>query len=745
MPVSDSSEYPDIVEIESRLKSDFSERDRMIEQMRSLRYMEDEPEVPPAIEVETVRAPIAHQIIERMVGTIAADPLTLSVPPSSEKESAQEEASKIERFTLPALQQLERQQDTDVTDRFVETLIADGHGCLKMLYAPQLWKGFPRRKKGDEDKDYNKATEEWKRNKPLPVVWQWCDPLTVYPVWSDFGLAGVLETDVRDPLALNPNKWNVQKLDYGDLSRMKRDEGGTGGVRFRQWWTQDTLTYMVEDTVVHHAKHKYNNPPYAYAFGLGAASSEPHKAGMSCLWPIKDLLPYLDRLLSQKATAIRMWCWPTLVFKQTALGQQAMVGEGGATGLRQLELRPGVPVSLYQDEELTFLTWQGNGPDADEQIQLIMSMVEKAGLSDPMYGASGGESGYAINQLIAAARMRFKPIVAHAERAIESQIVTLWDIIEYQIKQTVYVYGRGDGKGERGWIGLGPDDLNGYRQVRVHLNPIMPTDEYARASQAINLKQSGIWSLERAMEHTGVEQPDEEFQRILLDELKQDQNVRAIIVQEAAKRLGLKLQRGNLTPQGLMQAYPEMSPAGQQAVAGQMQQAAPPGQDAQSLGMSAPPPQAATQGPGLPPRAGELAGAAPPAGLDPQHMQMLGAIAQQVGVPPEQLLQQLQQAAAQRGIPLAALIEALYQRLMAGQGGAQQQAQGSGFAGQSAAVGGPGQLPRNPGLPQASVQAAPGVAAAPGPPTPGRVGPQVRPQGVAQGRPSGPQRGSGER
>jgi len=333
-----------------------------------------------------------------------------------------------------------------------------------------------------------------------------------------------------------------------------------------------------------------------------------------------------------------------------------------------------------------------------------MSMVERAGLADSMYGTSAGESGYAINQLIAAARMRFKPIVAHAERSLAAQVCTLWDIIEYQAKQTMYVYG--GARGQRGWIGLSPDDLAGYRQVEIKLNPLMPTDTYARASQAINLKQAGIWSLQRAQEYTGVEQPDEEFRRILLDELKKEPAVRQVIVQEAAKRLGLKLAQGNLTPEKLQSSYPNMSPAGQQVVAQTMQQTAPAGQSAEALGMQT-----------------------APAALTEEDIALVQQIAEAMGVPVEALAQEIIAMAQERGMTVQDIIRTLAGQVLGGPGVAP-----------TAHVGGGGQLGRTPGNMGPQVMAAPGVQAVPPPPTPTHVGPVTRPSGIATGRAPGVKR-----
>lgn len=694
--MSDST-YPDIQSIQDRLQQDWSERDNIIREIRALRFMENSVDIPAPMKAEVVQSPIGHQIIERMTGTLTADPLTITVPPASEKANAQEQSSNMERFALTAIDQLEKQADQDVVDQFVESLIADGHGCMRMLWAMQFWKGVPRRrrKQKETDKEYNERTEEWKRGKPLPIAWNWIDPLTVYPLWGEFGLEGVLEVSERDVLTLDPRRWNVQKPNLGELSRLNKRTGHS--VRFQQWWTPEYLTYAVEGEVVHHTKHKYGAPPYSYALGLGAASNDPRYMGMSALYPVRKLIPYLDRLLSQKATAVRMWCWPTIIFKQTSLGQA--IGTKDAVSVpREVQIAPGKQVDLYQDEDISFLTWKGNGPDADEMVSLVMGMIERAGLADTMYGQSKGESGYAINQLIGAARMRYKPIVAHAQRALEQQICRLFDIIEYQIKQAVHVYAYGKGGG---WVTLGPDDLKGYRQIRVRLNPLLPTDTYARSSQALNEVRGGLRSRASAMEMIGIEQPDEEMRKILVDGWRAGDQVRAFFEQEAVKRLGLRLAQGDLTMSKLQEQYGDLPPALQGVLGQQLQSVAPQGQSVQGLGMQQPGPQGQ--------------------GMTPQLMQAIQMLAQKMGVPPQQMQQFVQQlmAQAQRmGIPLAQLVQMLLQRVMGqGQQGMQQ-------------------APQSPPGPS-TVMAQPGMRAIPTPP---RVGPSTRPAGIAMGRAPGTRR-----
>lgn len=700
-------DYEELNSLRTRLTSDWADRDRHIREMRELRFMETAIDVPANMEPELIRSPVGHQIIERMTGTLTTNPMIITMPPASESEDSREASSRVEKFCHAALDQLIKQSDQDVFDLFVESLIADGHGCMRMLYAPQAWKGMPRRQKDEEDKEYSERVEVWKKGKSLPVAWNWLDPLTVYPMYGEFGLEGVLVCDRRDVLSLRPETWKNGDYDLSDLSRF--DKSGST-VEFIQWWDHEQLVYAVDNKVVHRAKHKYGVPPFSYAFGLGAASSEPERMGMSCLWPIKDLLPALDRSLSQQATNIRMYCWPTVVFRQNQpFGQLDDEDQGP---IHEIDIAPGATVTLYQNEDISFLIWPGNGPDAERYTARLMSMIEKAGLSDPMYGSPTGDSGYAINQLIAAARMRFKPIVAHAKRAMEMQLCTLLDIAEYQIKQRVYVYQYGKNKG---WVSLHPSDLKGYRQIEIELNPILPTDTYARSSMAINEVNAGLRSRESAMELIGIHQPDEEMRRILVEQAKQSPQFAEMVTQKALEKAGLLMKQGGMSMGKLQGQYGDLPPELQGAISDRFQQAAPPGQDVQGLGMR--PAEAMSP-------AQDTLGQTPGGGGDQmaqlqEAMGLVQQVAEALGKSPDEVVQWLIQQSQQAGTPIMELLAYLAQRVL-GQGA------------QQGTMMQPGMTPQGPA-----------VMGGPNTPATGHVGPITRPSGMAT-QPQGPRRQSME-
>lgn len=548
----------------TQLRSTWAERDAVIKEMRALRFSEHDIEVPSAYEQETVRTPVAYQIIEHMVGTMTVDDPLISVTPASEARSEEEKASRLEVATQQILHQLNRQSGEDAGERFVESLIADGHGCMRLFHAAQYWRGMPQRdKKAKEtEADYLKRADAWTRGKPLPISWSWVDPLNVFPVWSEMGLEAVLEVDERSPLGLDADRFNQRDNlpDIWDTDRLKA-QGGT--VEFAQLWTNSRLIYAVDGHIVHNQKHGYERPPYVYAFGTSPSTREPGRVGLSVLYPLRHILPYYDRLLSQKASAIRIWSWPTPVLKTPR-------GAPDDTTPHPIEVRPGEPLSLWDDEDVGFLTWAGNGPDSDEMLGIMNSAIQQAGLANVMYGQSAsGDSGYLVNQLIAASRMRFKPIVDHAETAYEQLVQALWDIVEYKIKAPLYVFDRSEKS--RGWVRLDPADLNGYRQVRVTLNPALPTDEYARSSRAISEMNAGLRDRSSAMEMIGIEQPDEMVRKIRVDRYMEDPQVVKFLTTEALQRQGImaeeRHQMEGYSPEQLAQMLPNMPPALQAALA----------------------------------------------------------------------------------------------------------------------------------------------------------------------------------
>lgn len=717
-------------QIQSDLQSKYAERNDLIDEMEELRFMENEVVVPAGMEPEIVRAPIGYSIVENVVGTMVANDPQIRVPPASLTPRAQASSSELEKWTYGALTQLRMQQNEDVFERFMECMVAYGHGCMRMLYAPQRWGGFPKQSKGEESEAYNDRSEAWKKGRPLPIAWNWVDPRCVYPEWGDTGLESVLEVDYRDPLVVSRYNLNgISKADLSDLCRHHIEDGGE--IEFAQLWTRDSLTYCLDGQVVHQKKHTYPCVPYVYALGQAVASKDPARMGLSVLYPLRHLIPYLDRLLSQRASAIRLFAWPTPVIKQAPFSGAIENQEGDAADVRQIEIKPGQPVTLFPGEDISFLMWQGDGPDINNQIAIVMEMCDRAGIPGTTMGVGGGDSGYAVNQLIGAARMKLKPLIRHGEDSLRWTIQTMFDIVEYQIRQKVPVYLRE--KKQAGWLTIGPDDLKGYRHVEVNLNPLLPTDTYAKSSQAINEYNSGLRSRRGAREMIGIEQPEDEENQRLIELFMDRPEIQEAMSQAIVRKLGFALQQQQQLPAGeLVQRGTQLPPAYQQAITDSMT-----GQPTQAPGAA----------PGGPPQmipVQEVLTALQQGQIDIQtiaqmvaagavNLDEIGQIDPNLASQIAQLLQQMQ--GGQEGMPPGTPPI----------GGGVPMGPGP----RGANIGTPG--PNMAGGPPAAVTAAPNVQAAPGAPGPnpnsaaqgaGRrhVGRIVRPSGIAGGRAPGPRK-----
>jgi hypothetical protein len=740
--------------IRTRLEGFWEGRDRNIEEVRNLRWNLNQMEpLGTELEPEEVVTPIADQIIERVTNTLVTDDPQIIVPPINSGDTALANASKLERVTQTILKSIRTSKGEDPIARFIECLVADGHGCLRVQHSPHAWAGFPRRQPGQDLKEYNNEANDWKRGRPLPISISWVDPLTVYPRFDELGLAAIMEVGQREvaDLEASARKWKNGDAEpnLDELSRLYKDSEGE--VEFVQYWTRRQLTYMVNGQVVHREPNKFGRPPYIYQTGISPASKDPALMGISILYPIRKLLPQFEKLLSQQATSVRTWAWMTWALTMSAASP---LGDNGQP--RDVALRPGGVVTLYPGEVLSPLVHPGTGPGIDRMIAMLDSMIQRAGLADAALGASAGESGYAINQLISAARMKLKPISQHGETGIEELIRLVWDIIEYWIKTPVYVF-REEGKSGT-WLSLSPEDLKGYRQVDVKLNPVMPTDEYARTSMAINQVQAGIISLAKAREVCGYQQGDELEEQVLLEEAKRQPELHQWMVQEALRRLGADLVQRQAKATD-MSVVPQMPQAAQGAITQFLQTGGgnPPASTPAAQGISpagaagatpGPTPLPPTQpgmgsvGPNVPPVAGNVQGGGLP-GVPPELQESVQIAAQLLsqGMSPDQILQSmlqsgLDQQTAMLIIQLAMQLISSGNQTPAAPSAMPTTSPGGVFNGQGAVQ----QVPQ--GVPETAnpVQASPGVVAAPlRPPRP-----RMRVSGQAQGTPSGPRKKGNE-
>lgn len=532
-----AGEAPDIAALAAYCQQVTSEARALWDAMDELRYREYEVEVPSGLEADVVRTPLANANVTRVVATLMDQGMRITIPHNREDYQGQGRDDRLETLIRTALWQLKRQKGQDVDSKFTEAVVHYGQAGMKLVYAPQLWRNRPRRERDESDEGYNERVDGWVRQqRRLPLNWSWVSPLEATPIWREDRLVAVLQQSERTADTIYWQGFNGRPTQEW-IDAVSRDEatGGMHTLTVQEYWTEETVTYAIDNEVVSHQRHRYGRVPYVWCYGLSPATRRQKYLGQPLLWDMAELLKSVDRLLTQKNSAIRQWAWPTVM----ATPGPYSIDEANAQWVHEIEIEPGGVVQKLPGEAIEFLLWPTAGPDIDRQIMLLMKLLDLVGLSEPAMGVGDGQSGYAISQLIQSTRMKFGPLQRHCEAALEEMVQLLLDIVENVMPHPVYLYP----DGERNLYRMGPSEIRGQRQVRVHLTPTLPTDRYANSSRVIAERSANLISDREAMDQIGVEDTQAMQREIIWDELRRRPPIQQLMENMVVQSMGIERER----------------------------------------------------------------------------------------------------------------------------------------------------------------------------------------------------------
>ena len=549
--------------LKNQLQAEFGERDSLIRQLRTLRFMDQAVEIPEAYQATTkeVRTPIAFEQLQRVVATLTVNYPVLSVPPLGPGDKEQRESTRKEKWLNAALKRMEQEAERPVFRMFVDNLVADGLGVVKLVYKPDHWSGYPERAEFKEDAAaFNEATDRFKKSAKFPFAWRDVDPLTFYPVVGEEGLEACLEVSEKSKRLLM-RRYDLVEDESGKLVSAKRKSGPSGrrealetdgSAEVIEYWDRSHFVVLVDGRMVKAGEHGYDRVPYFAAYGEQSASRDPKHAGISAIYAIRWLVPLLDSLLTMKQNAAFLYAYPT-PFIRSPLGTPF---EGGEDGRPQMvEWTPGKMIPLFPGEEPGFVQWRGSPPDLDELIAHVRQLIDRAGLASVMYGTGpgAGSSGYMVNQLMNAARVKYDPIVKNAEAMLERLAGFMLELVEKKVGEEVFVWVGSAGKD--GWIGLSGDDVRGYYACEVRMEPLLPTDDIAQGMFGASMAQAGIVSKRWTREaKPGIANPEEMEEEILAEEWLNSGEVRNAVLQAALTKAGvlpaapIEFSRGQMGP-----------------------------------------------------------------------------------------------------------------------------------------------------------------------------------------------------
>lgn len=561
-------------ELKSTLQSDYQARDQYIRYIRAVRNGEVAVKIPKAFLdigiAEPIKTRLSADAVKRIVAVLTTSDPIVRIRPYDQTIGAQEDSDLKEKWANAALSDIERRQGESVLDSFVQDVVVDGVGFLKCLYTPHMWGDIPTLEEEEAPEQYLARSADYRRRTGPPFILQAPDPLTVYPVWGDTGLVGIMEI-VQRPQAELISKYKLKVARDGTLvpasaggyETFLRREGSLPYVnRTSEWgefWDESWAYYFVDGHLVHSFEHKLGRVPYFPAIGIENRSRPFRERGTSVVEELCSLELALDSLLTMKQTWAKLGAYPTRIKVVNPDDVADAPGElEQAVQAKPIKVELGFQETVFTGEDIRYLIPPPIGRDLNEMAQILRTLGDRQTIASVLYGQWPGSdsSGWMVAQLMAAAKSVYGPISKNTNRATAEMLSFLFEVIDRQIGLPVPVYGS-SGKRKKGYLEIGPKEIRGYYQCEVERKVLVPSDEIPRGTYAAQMAQQGYMSTLRAMEkYMDVDNPTEELDRIFAERL-----MKHPLIQDAeAARV---LQETGLL--ALLAQPPPGSPAGQVA------------------------------------------------------------------------------------------------------------------------------------------------------------------------------------
>lgn len=483
--------------------------------------------------------PELRDMVYRVSGLIRKRPLTMNVHapeprPGAQKKAAGEEA-RLNAFRIMIADQHHR----DPFDMGIDNQVHYGESWITVWPDPRRMKrGEYKRLNGESARDYSKRYKETMAFYGIPMHMPDHDPATVFPAFNDDDTLAFLfiETehdtfDIQTKMGYAPIKdangntydWKTigpplipadsPVADAGGRVDVEHDRGTDGYKGAQEKPTKKTIfidpwVYQcyLDGVKVEEWVHDFGYVPTFYARGSDSADRTYGKESRGLIEPalaIAKQVVYYSAMMSSSAA---QYGFPTPFLKNPVHG---LVNERGEPLTRKVVF--GEMNLMGAGEEVTFPFLDANSnEDFLKYLDLLNGKMEASTLSN--FGKAIGTdiAGYAIAQIRSMQLSVLSPLYRNAERQ--------WRNIGYFTRHLVKnghvpeLYLRGaveedeDGTEFRPVLEWGPSHCTDY-SITTHIDEGIQQDEIAERKSAIEMNQSGIWSVARAMEHTGVEDP----------------------------------------------------------------------------------------------------------------------------------------------------------------------------------------------------------------------------------------------
>lgn len=585
-----------VTDIAQQLLSDFQARDQNLRETEALLFRRHEIKVPKAYEDSTIRvkAPIALDMVNAIVAAMTINPPEVSFEPVASGSEAQNNAELREKFFTASWVRQEQEAGRQLFRAFMWNLIAYGEAVMKTVERSRsAWSDY-RKQARAYDQEYDAETargkkDEAKKSAPYPIKSTDVPPDQFYYFLGENGYSYASEIKAvpyldclqRFGAGLSSNGVVVPEEDIGlPRSQWGQVMSGLPTIDLVEMWDCEWCHYSLmgpgqaastagglgRGTIVRSVRHGYGVPqtktlrgPYFRAGGITTGTRDPETMSLGVLFGFLDLFVLNDQLLTLSSNAAFMTGYPAYKRNQPpGINMTSAIGAAAGPGVSPFGIDGGErdaerPVQVVPGEVLPFDVSPVEPPKtgvdlqkAGEQITTILNRI----LPPALTGQDSGSSGYQLNQSAYLGGLRYSPPQKNAELALGARTSFESWLIEERVQEKVYAWGpvptvaprRGYNPGARGaregWLGVGPDELNGAHRYRVQLDAEVPSNKVLEVRTQVEMLQAGLTSRTQAMEELGQD-PGAVERQLLIENMKRTPEVQKRLMDRVLQLLGL--------------------------------------------------------------------------------------------------------------------------------------------------------------------------------------------------------------
>lgn len=644
-----------VTEQVEQLQESFSARNKLCERVDRVLFGDDPVNVPEAFKdlAKPVKSPLPINMATTVVAALTVNAPATLFQPTGFGDSHQVNATLREHFFDASWLRQEEETGNPIFRLFAWDVVTKGEGVIKTIQrAKRAWSDYGERQTRalkeaadldypEQDRVFRESTEAYKRGAAYPIASIDVPPQTFFYLPTEDGFSLCAEVKqvpyydalVRHGAGLDRNGRVVtQAMGLGvPEADWHRVMSGVKYLTMLEVWDWRVCRHVLlgpgqvssrsnglgRGTLAREYKHGYGNPttktlrgPYFHARGTTSSSRLPDRAGLSMFFGFLDIFPALDTLLSvQQINALLYGLGAFKRVTPPGAGPDLPESDFGRDGVERAKAET-ITVGEIIPYDVAPIDMPRGGVDLDKAIQTSRGLLNLA-LPEVLQGVvDTTESGYQLSQAIHIARLAFDPIVQNMERTLARRTGFESWLIENRIRETCYVWGeppKGGSKrtADAGWLGIGPDELQGVHRYKIRLNPETPTNRVVDVRLHAEMVSNGFETRAMAVEALGGN-PDEVEQGLMLEMFKQRPEVVDHMMQRALQKLGLADQKAlqGAEQQGGQPADPGADLQG-------MGQVFMPGQEGMPITPTVP-----GQGPGIPATpAGGPGGVPNPAGV----------------------------------------------------------------------------------------------------------------------------------